>query len=142
MGRIDELDYVNPEIKIAFDIDGCCVDTMGVVKDLLDKKYGIRMGDPKTFNVCEEKEIPPAVFWFCVRLAIRMWDTLPIYPGVIDLFRRLHEGTGSYIQFITGRSVTQAEETFKLCRRMCGRIPFQVAFVDTRRSSKAVFMGS
>jgi hypothetical protein len=127
------------KIKIAFDIDGVCVDMHSELRKILLETTGIDVGGCTKFSHPDEYDITVEQVIDAVNTAYLRWKTMGVYPGVEELMAKLYEKAREPIQFVTNRWVEFATETYKLVDRFC-KVPFQIAFASGPDTSKLSFL--
>lgn len=125
--------------RIAFDIDGCCLDFMSVVTEKVWRRTGKDVSKHKTFNISKEFDIPPGLFWNVIR-DVYSGDEVKAYEGAFEVLSEVAKMTKRPILFVTGRSYVYSKETYKSLMRNFPKLQFHVAFAGGFGSDKNRFL--
>ena len=116
-------------MRIAFDIDGVCVDVMSEVVPYVLRKTSVDVSKTPFHRIERAYEdVPSKIVWEGVDEAIRKWKTIRIYPGVTDFIQKLYARNKKSIYFVTSRPRRYAHNTHRVIDRVCGDVPYTITF--------------
>ncbi len=112
------------KIQIAFDLDGCLIDLMSIIKSMLFDLYGAKIIDDTKWRLETDIGISNNKIWKAVRLAYQKIDEIEIYPGVTELLTKLYEKTREPPLILTARPFDAANYTYEIVKRIMNKTPF------------------
>ena len=115
-------------LKIAFDLDGVLVDTNSIALGILED-YAKREIVPCRYYFASDYNIPDSEVYEAYVKAFQLQTSIHVLPGAKRLVSALWGLSGDAITIITSRSYRHAEETFKICEKVCEKVPFRLTMV-------------
>ena len=120
-------------IDIAFDLDGTLIHLMPVFERIIWEKYKAKVPSTRSFKIFTEPELDYETIMWCFGEAFKCIDEIEIIPGVRELFNILFKLADKKdpIKIITARPLSSANDTYKLCERICKNVDYELVIVET-----------
>ena len=121
-------------INIAFDLDGCLVDIMPVVRLILKEKHGAEMLPIKKWRIYTDPFLPDNMIWECIHESYERMDDIVLLPGAHDLLYKLHclSDGDDPVKIITARPPkTAANCTYQFISEYLCDFPYELVITST-----------
>jgi len=90
--------------KIGFDLDGCLVDLVSVIKEVARELYGLDMGVVVRYELEKQYQLSPDQVRSLVHVAISRYTECKPYPGALEFLYSYIQDRGEKAVVITSRS--------------------------------------
>lgn len=119
-------------MTLDFDLDGTLVDIVSPWSRKLDDMYGVTIIPASTWQIVTgPHDITNSKKWKALRPAMQDYKNIPIYEGAMALMEQVYLFNDKRpVRIITARPADMYEPTFKLCRRVCGMVPFELILAE------------
>jgi hypothetical protein len=118
------------ELNIKFDLDGCLVDLMDHMANVLHECFNARMIDTGSFNFNTDPVLTNRQKAEAFHKCYKEFRLTKIYDGVEELLAILYARSQQPIHIVTARPVACAHHTHMLVRRFTTDVPFTISFAN------------
>lgn len=118
------------EMNIAFDLDGCLVDFMGHMSQVVYEIYDREIIYTDDFDFKTEPMLSNQQRAELFRIVYKDYKYTTIYPGVENLFEKLYRYDRKPIHIVTARPYSCAHHTHMLVQRFTKKIPVTIDFAN------------
>lgn len=130
-------------MKIGFDLDGCIINFMPQIIDVLATKYGIHVDekDNTTLTLEESYGITSDIAADTVNIALTQTGNCKPYEGAIEFVEQYHQRSKETVVFITSRGPHFQTYTFDWLDQWLPHTPYDLHCIgngDKGRAAKAL----
>lgn len=118
------------KMNIAFDLDGCLVDLMGHIEQLVFEIYDGKVIHTGDFDFKTEPMLSNRQRSELFHSVYKDYKYTTIYPGVEDLFEKLYKYNRKPVHIVTARPYTSAHHTHMLVQRFAKKVPVTIDFAN------------
>lgn len=121
-------------IDIAFDLDGVLVDIIEPLRFWLQKLYKAKIVNLDQYQFITDPILESYQLWKCINLCYKFYKKVPIYPGAIQLLKKLYFlSDGDPIRIITARPAkTSANFTYRFISEKLCSFPYELILTSER----------
>lgn len=119
-------------INIAFDLDGTLIDIIPTFKKVLWEKYKAKVPKYEGFKIKTNPHLEYDKIKECFLEAFKRIDDIKIFPEAQEFLHKLYKlaDGNDPIRIVTARPLTSANDTYKICEKICKGIDFEVVIVE------------
>jgi phosphoglycolate phosphatase-like HAD superfamily hydrolase len=117
-------------MNIAFDLDGCLVDLMSHIQQLVFEIYDGTVIQNGNFDFETEPVLSNRQRSELFHAVYKDWKYTEIYPGVEELFEKLYRYDRKPVHIVTARPYSCAHHTHMLVQRFSKKVPVTIDFAN------------
>jgi hypothetical protein len=119
------------KLNIKFDLDGCLVDLMSHMENIVRNSYNSKVVETGNFHFNTDPVLTNRQMAEAFHKCYKEFRLTPIYEGAEELMAKLYSRSQQPIHIVTARPISCAHHTHMLVERFTKNVPFTISFANT-----------